>query len=99
MIDRFGHRVNIGWALHEDLWIEAANTLDRHERNDALRDIAELTGRGFYAVADRARRMRERDRRQAMAASRPQVMRLPKEWSLPPSMLSPPTRERLMAGR
>lgn len=99
MIDRFARKVNMGWADHEDLWLEAANTLDRHARNDALRDIAELTGRGFYNVVDRARRMRERDRRQAEAAARRQIMRLPPEWALGPSSISAPTRARLMAGR
>jgi len=99
MIDRFGHRVNIGWAEHEDLWLAAANTLDRHARNDALRDIASLTGRSFYAVADRARRMRERARIQAEAAAQRHVMRLPSEWSLAPSSITAPSRERLMAGR
>jgi hypothetical protein len=98
MIDCFGHKINVGWAEHEDLWLEAANTLDRHERRAALKDIAEVTGRSYVRVSDRANRMREREKRRLIASQR-RVMRLPAHWSLGPSAIAAPSRERLMAGR
>jgi hypothetical protein len=99
MIDRFGQKINVGWAAHEDLWLEAANTLDRRERLQALHDIAALTGRAHTSVLARAARMRENDRRQAEAAMRKQIIRLPAEWSLGPLIIAPPSKARLMGTR
>lgn len=103
MIDRHGQKVNIGWAEHEDLWLEAANTLDRLERHSALRDIAAMTGRKYEYVLARAARMRAQERRQAEAAY---LQRQPLRAPVKPrpdyvasSTIAPPSRERLMAGR
>ena len=50
--------MKIGWADHELIWLEAANTLPRAERYEALQDIASMSGRSFGAVYQQAYRMR-----------------------------------------
>lgn len=99
MIDRFRQKINVGWAEHEDLWLEAANTLNRRERLMALRDIAALTGRAHASVLSRASRMRWQKKRQEESAVRRVVMRLPSHWNLGPSAIAPPSKDRLMGGR
>ena len=98
MIDRFGRRISVGWPEHHLEWIRAALTLDWKERQEAYRDISELTGRGIKAVRDRAKVMKDMEKRHLLAAQR-RVMRLPAWWSLPPSQLRKPSMAQLMAGR
>lgn len=100
-LDRFGHRINIGWADHEDLWIEAANTLGRSERQAAFRDIAELTGRDYACILRRASLFRAVERRLAKEA---EMVRARKEWAVrTPKYLgtdfAPPDMKKLMAAR
>lgn len=58
MLDRYGNRVLVGWALHELIWIEAALSLpSRALRAAAYEDIADLSGRGVLAVRDKANHM------------------------------------------
>lgn len=98
MISRFGQPLYLGWPEHHLEWVRAALTLDYKERQLAFRDIAEMTGRGIKAVRDRAKRIKEQDRRQAEIANR-RVMRLPRAWSMPPSQITPPSMSRLMGCR
>lgn len=100
MIDRFGNRVSVAWPEHHLEWIRAALTLDFAERQAAYRDIASMTGRGIKAVRDRAKFMKDQERRQAQAAAaNRRVIRLPAHWALGPSQLRQPTVQQLMAGR
>lgn len=76
MLDRFGHRVSVGWPAHHILWIEAAMTLPHAERIDAFNEIGEMTGRGYAAVYHQSTeilRRREAAKRRAdlAALSRP----------------------------
>ena len=48
----------IGWDEHEDLWIQAAITLDMAERMMAFRDIAAMTRRTEAQVRYRATELR-----------------------------------------
>ena len=105
MISRFGQPIFLGWPEHHLEWIRAALTLDYKSRQFALQDIAEMTGRGIKAVRDRAKRIKEQDKRQAKIANR-RVMRLPPDWSrvssyraLGPSQIAPPAMARLMGCR
>jgi len=50
VVDRFGNPVRIGWSAHHILWIRAAMSLEKAERHQAYRDIAELTGRSYRSV-------------------------------------------------
>jgi len=72
MKDRFGRSIQVGWPEHHILWIEAAMTLPRAERNVAFNDIAEMTGRGYASVYYKYRDiLREREaakRRSDLAA-------------------------------
>lgn len=99
MIDRYGHRIAVGWPEHHLEWIRAALTLDMKAKKAAFHDIAEMTGRGFKAVRARAYCINALDRRHAAAHLRRTVMRLPTAWSLPPSELRQPTKQQLMGCR
>lgn len=57
MKDRYGNRIMVAWAPHHILWIEAALTLPTQEKLAAFQDIAEMTGRSFVAVRQRASRL------------------------------------------
>lgn len=99
MIDRYGHRVAVGWPEHHLEWIKAALSLDMKARQEAFHDIAEMTGRGFKAVRARAYCINALERRHAAAHQRRAVMRLPTGRSLPPSELRQPTMAQLMGCR
>lgn len=98
MIDRFGSKVSVAWPEHHLVWVEAALTLDFKDRQQAYRDIAEMTGRSVSAVRDRAKHVKAQQGREAEHARRKVVMRLPAEWALT-TMIKQPTMAQLMGGR
>lgn len=65
MIDRFGKTIKVDWSAHEELWVEAALSLPRIERTDALWDIAQMTGRGIHAVRAKAEKIASQKRLEA----------------------------------
>lgn len=65
-----GTDVRVGWAPHELIWIKAANSLCGQERETALRDIADMAGRGYHGVVHKARYLRKIERDDARAALR-----------------------------
>jgi hypothetical protein len=83
MIDRWGRRINVGWADYEVLWVEAAVTLPtRIERYAAYEDISAMTGRSFAAVFRYAARLEDeaRNRTRRLAEARRQAARA-KLWT------------------
>jgi hypothetical protein len=99
VIDRFGNRVSVAWPEHHLIMIEAALTLPFQERQDAFRDIAEITTRTLPQVRNRAYEISRQAQRQSQAHKRRVVMRLPAHWQLGPSQLKQPTKLQLMGRR
>ena len=62
-----GRSVRVGWAVHEEIWVRAANTLRGAERKAAYEDIAALTGRGVWSVEWKGAYLRRLDRDAAKA--------------------------------
>lgn len=67
MIDRYGRPLNLGWAEHEVLWLQVA----MEEGPEALRDLADLTGRSLDAVKTAAYKMRRHERPKMVKAPPP----------------------------
>lgn len=71
-LDRFGNPIMLGWPEHHLLWLAAAWSLPAAERNAALREISELTGRSAAACYFRAHRQAQyvarHERRAALVA-------------------------------
>ncbi len=63
-----GKEIRVGWAEHEILWLQAANSLCGKEREDALQQIASLAGRGLQATISKARNLRKQEREDARTA-------------------------------
>ena len=101
-VDRFGQRVDIAYAAHEILWIEAANTLDPHERACCFGQIASLTGRSIANIRDKANSLRKEAIQKAYEANREAPTRRVMVSASPtthPSTITGPTKARLMAGK
>lgn len=99
MIDRHGNRIDIGWAPHEILWLEAALTLRMTERMPAYQDIAEMTGRSVRAIQAKATGIIADSR----ATARRIMVAGPADnhaWlKFPASQITPPSKAMLTAGR
>lgn len=65
--DRYGRKIVIGWSDHEIEWIRAAGTLALQAREDALWDIASMTGRLYSTVHRKMLSVRQEDRAKAKA--------------------------------
>jgi hypothetical protein len=96
MIGCDGKRIYVGWAEHEILWLRAAMsaTLNRKEKQEALQDIADMTGRSYANCCWQARRLagfKERSDREEAQKQKPAVI------ALEPSVLN--TSARMMAMR
>lgn len=101
MIDRNGYEVVVALSAHEILWVEAAMTLPLEAREDAFRDICQMSGRSYSSVHAQAyARAAKRRKEQAVAfeAMRQASVKRAPAPPLPPSTIIP-TREQLMAGR
>ena len=94
MIDRFGNLAYVSYSETECLWIAAANSLPRTERWNALIEIADMAGRQFSAVYDKAARMRvqEAQERATQARAVLDAHRLPRRVMVPESPLGRPGR-------
>ena len=60
-IDRWGRYVQIGYSETECEWIRAANTLQGSERVSAFQDIADMSGRTYVQIREKAAVMRRLD--------------------------------------
>lgn len=85
MLDRFGREIRVGWEPREDEWLRAANTFPVPERQEAFRDIADMSGRSFTSVRTRGRVLLSRERQTAREVLQ---MALRKNWASE----SPPRR-------
>lgn len=65
MKDRFGNRIDVGWAVHEEIWVEAALTLPKNMRTAAYQDIADMTGRSLGCVRFKAGNLASEQRLEA----------------------------------
>jgi hypothetical protein len=105
MLDRWGKSIQVGWAEHEMLWIEAALMLPPEKQTDAFLDIGELTCRGARAVRDKAMDILERRRfaEARAAADRAALKALARSRYIPPvlmpSALRKPSLAQLMGRR
>jgi len=61
-LDRNGGYVQIGYSEVECEWIAAANTLSGSERVSAFQDIADMAGRTYPQVRNKANEMRKADK-------------------------------------
>lgn len=99
-LDRFGNKVALGWSRSETLWILAAMTLAQEEQKAAFRDISEMRGCSFYAVVDKARRIRlGRADRAIQSRVLSVTVMVPVGRKLPPSSILGPSKAQLMGGR
>lgn len=100
MIDRFGNALRVGWLEHEILWLEAAISLPFFQRQEAYREIAELTGRPETAVRYRAGQLKAAQERAkaVLVPARPAVWSAKRRAACLPTELRAPTKEQLMAG-
>ena len=110
MIDRWGKTICVGWPAHHIIWLDAALSLAGEQRTSAFLDIAELTGRSFCAVRNKAyavlqnkldtliaeRAAVHKSTHAAMVARR-DAQRLAK--AMPPSSITAPSKARLMGAR
>lgn len=108
--NRWGKPIIMGWWPHELIWIDAALCLPSSEYRSALRDIADLTGRGIQAVeqkahsivVERRKAAAKEEARRILVAERCQPVTGPARplaAPMPPSTITPPSRARLMGGR
>ncbi len=97
-VDRWGKPIIVGWTPTEMEWMNAVLTLPERERYAAYQDIAELSGRSYANVRDKANHIRAAERRQRPAWVKPTWV--PEGNTKPlPSLLKPPTKAQLMSGR
>lgn len=96
IVDRWGSKVCIGWGLHEIEYVKAALSLDVPDRAEAFKQIAEMTKRPVDSVREQARKILVEQ--QTAAATRALVALIVDPPSVP-SMIAPPDKRRLMAGR
>lgn len=106
-VDRFGNPIRVGFSPTEDEWLKAANTLHGSARFAAFRDIAEMSGRTFAQIRDKANHMRRPDNK-----LKGEILAKTYEWrlgatqlvahgrpGLRPSELQQPTKAALMGSR
>jgi hypothetical protein len=79
MKDRYGDPIRVGWSDHHIVWLEAAMTLSGEERDYAIQDIGELTGRSPEAVRAKMRAINWK-RRQALMGHRAVTCAQAREW-------------------
>ena len=96
MLDRWGNHIRVYWAEYEILWVRAAMTLPCAERQEAYRDIADMTGRTLAQVRGYANSVRNREE---VARAKQEEERRAAIPVLPPSIISKPTMAQLMGGR
>jgi hypothetical protein len=98
-VDRYGNKIQLGWAAHELLWVEAAMTLFVEERPDAFRDIAAMSGRSYSAVRTKAYGLALQRRRDAAIDAAIAKRRRKAGVYLDPSMIAWPTASEKMVRR
>lgn len=98
--------IQIAWHPHEDLWVEAAFSLPKNMRFDAIQDVAYMACRSFDAVQRRGWFLAAKRRKEAADKKRRAIayVRRPKyrPYRAPRLLLteiSKPTTAQLMAGR
>lgn len=67
MIDCRGNTILVGFSEVEDIYIRAALELNRGERLEAFQQIADMAGRKFFSVSNRAKFLAAEDRKTARA--------------------------------
>lgn len=98
MLDRHGKQIRVGCSATEMVLIQAALTLDRHEKTEGLKYIAERFGRSLQTVRDMAARLYQ-TKLDDRAAARVIQARQSKSVPVEASQITPPSKARLMAGR
>ena len=95
MLDRWGNPIVVGWPPHHIVWIEAALTLPRHERTQALKEIADMVGRPLVCVQKRAYALQAA----RLRPSEPRVVMVPGPAPFGPvPAFRGPTKAQMMAG-